>query len=268
MLSFKMIKYFIFVPLLFLSLACENTQSIDPAILFQEYVVVNSELNSGELFKGVTFTKTLPLGTPYDIKIAELKNVKAYLKINGAKIVPLHYVSDGVYKPLYDGLYTEAGETFELFAEYGETVIYSVTKIPIEPELRSVSYQAANNNLLANVTVHEGEVYGAIWVLGTSSTRAASMPELSIPDAGTYNINVRTANMPEEYRTNTYDGRRNIQVFSYDKQYVQYFNSIKVNVPIENGFMQGGGSAGWNVYGQNVIGMFIGVGKGLIKNVN
>ena len=35
-----------------------------------------------------------------------------------------------------------------------------------------------------------------------------------------------------------------------------------------NAFFQNGGETGWNVLGNNVIGMFIGVGKGKIKNVN
>ena len=74
--------------------------------------------------------------------------------------------------------------------------------------------------------------------------------------------------MPSQYSENIYNGARNIQVFSYDKQYLAYFNSAKVNVPLGNAFMQNGGTTGWNVSGYNAIGMFIGVGIGIIRNVN
>ena len=57
-------------------------------------------------------------------------------------------------------------------------------------------------------------------------------------------------------------------MFSYDNQYAAYFNSAKVNVPLGNAFFQNGGETGWNVFGNNVIGMFIGVGRGSVKNVN
>jgi hypothetical protein len=41
-----------------------------------------------------------------------------------------------------------------------------------------------------------------------------------------------------------------------------------VNVPLGNAFFQSGGVTGWNVLGNNVIGMFIGVARGKIMNVN
>jgi len=263
-----MIKYIITIPLFFLLLSCEKSQIVDNGVAYQEYVVVNCELNTSKLFTGVTFTRTLPVGIPYDIKAAELKDVKAYLRIDGAKIVPLHYVSDGGYKPLYNELIIEPGSTFELFAEWGETIIYSATTTPNVPEINSATYEAGGKNLKANIKAHAGEVYGAIWVIGSGIAKATSFPSLSIPEAGMLNINVVTPGIPEQYTGNDFFGMRNIQVFSYDKQYSAYFNSAKVNVPIGNAFMQNGGATAWNVFGNNVIGMFIGVGKGTIKKVN
>ncbi|MFA6598442.1 MAG: hypothetical protein WCS69_12010 [Ignavibacteriaceae bacterium] len=263
-----MIKYILTIPLLFLLLSCEKSQIVDNGAASQEVVVVNCELDAGKLFSSVTFTRTLPVGIPYDIKAAELKDVKAYLKINGAQIVPLHYISNGEYKPMYNELIVEAGSTFELFAEWGETIIYSTTTIPTVPEINSASYEAGGKNLKANIKVHAGEVYGAIWVIGNGIAKATAFPSLSIPEKEIFNINVITSGMPAEYTGNEFNGMRNIQVFSYDKQYTAYFNSAKVNVPLGNAFMQNGGTIGWNVFGNNVIGMFIGVGKGTIKNVN
>lgn len=261
-------KYLFIIPLIFIFVSCEKDQIVESDATNKSYIVVNSELNPDKLFAGVTFTKTLPVGIPYDIKAAELKDVKAYLKINGLQVVPLHYVNDGIYKPMYDELIVEAGYTYELFAEWGETIIYSKTIIPFSPEINSVSYNAGGNYLTANVKTNPDEVYGAIWVIGYGSSRAAAFPNLSIPGTNAYNINVITSTLPEQYKGNEYNGSRNIAVFSFDKQYTSYFNSANINVPVGNAFTQNGGSIGWNVFGKNVIGMFIGVSKSKIINVN
>jgi len=81
---------------------CEQVEIINPDTTFKENVVVRAELLAGENFAGVTFTKTLPLDIAYSISAAEIRNVTAYLKINKIQIVPLHYTSNGIYKPLYD----------------------------------------------------------------------------------------------------------------------------------------------------------------------
>jgi hypothetical protein len=262
-----MLKYLIVIPFLFIFISCEKTQIVENDVPFQSYVVVNGELNPESIFNGVTFTKTLPVGITYDIKAAELKDVTAYIRINGVQIIPLHYISDGVYKPLYE-LLLHAGNTYELFAEWEGTVIYSSTKVPFAPEINEVSYNTGGNYLQANIKAHAGEVYGAIWVIGNGSAKASAFLNLSIPDSGTSTINVITSRILDQYSGGNYDGMRNIQVFSYDRQYTAYFNSVKVNVPSGNAFLQNGGTTGWNVLGNNVIGMFIGVGKGIIKNVN
>jgi|CZKP01.1.fsa_nt_gi hypothetical protein len=262
-----MIKYLFIIPFVFILVSCEKTQIVESDVPNQNYVVVNSELDAESLFKGVTFTKTLPLGVPYDIKEAELKDVTAYIKINGVQVIPLHYLHDGVYIPLYEFL-IQAGNTYELFAEGEGTVIYSITKVPFAPEINNVSYNAAGNYLQANIKANEGEVYGAIWVIGNGIAQASTFPNLSIPSAGATTINVITSGISDQYTGGNYNGMRNIQVFSYDRQYTAYFNSVKVTVPSGNAFLQNGGTTGWNVIGNNVIGMFIGVSKGITKNVN
>ncbi len=261
-------KYLFIIPFIFVFVSCEKNQIIESDISSENYIVVNSELNPWKLFAGVTFTRTLPVGIPYDIKAAELKDVKAYIRINGAQIIPLHYVKDGLYKPKYDELIIDVGKTYELFAEWEGTVIYGSTVVPAEPEINKVSYNAGGNYLEANIQTHPNEVYGAVWVVGSGLAKASTFPSLSIPETNAFNINVITSGIPEQYRGSDYNGKRNIQVYSFDKQYTAYFNSAKVNVPVGNAFTQNGGSIGWNVLGNNVIGMFIGVAKGKIKNVN
>lgn len=261
-------KHLIIIPFIFFIMSCERSQIVESDVSNQSYIVVNSELNPYKLFAGVTFTKTLPVGIPYDIKAAELKDVTAYIKINGVQVIPLHYTNNGVYKPLYDELVIQKGHTYELFAEWGETVIYSATKVPYPPEINNVSYDAGGNYLQANIKTHPDEVYGAIWVIGSGSAKDATFPNLSIPEASALNTNVITSTIPEQYRASEYNGKRNIQVYAFDKQYTAYFNSAKVNVPVGNAFTQNGGTINWNVFGNNVIGMFIGVAKGNQKNVN
>ena len=129
-------------------------------------------------------------------------------------------------------------------------------------------HNAGGKNLGANIKAAPGEVYGAIWIIGNGIEKASSFPNLSTPVPEAVNINVITSEIPDKYSGSDYNGMRNIQVFSYDKQYTAYFNSVKMNVPLGNAFLQNGGTTGWNVLGNNVIGMFIGVGKGTIRNVN
>jgi hypothetical protein len=263
-----MIKYLLIIPIILVLNGCERTQLVESDLNTQEFVVVRAELNSASVFSGVTFTKTVPIGVTYDIKAAELKDVKAYLKINGIQVIPLHYVRDGVYMPLYE-IIILAGNTYELYAEWEGTTIYSSTKVPFIPEINSVSFINQGNYFKANIKSHTDEVYGAIWVIGRSGyLKSNSFPSLSSADSSSLYTSVITNNLPVQYSGNNYNGLRNIQVFSYDKQYAAYFNSAKLNVPDNNGFLHSGGAVGWNVYGNNVIGIFIGVGKGIITNVN
>jgi len=260
-------KYLIIIPFIFILVSCEKTQVVESDVSYKSFVVVSSELNSESLFTGVNFTKTLPFGTSYDIKSSELKDVTSYIRINGVQVIPLHYTTDGLYMPIYE-LNIHSGNTYELFAEWEGNIIYSITKVPFPPVINNVSYDAGDNYFQANIKANAGEVYGAIWVIGNGIVKASTLPNLSIPNAGTTNLNVITSTLPAKYSTGDFNGLRNIQVFSYDKQYTAYFNSIKMNVPLGNAFLQNGGTTGWNVSGDNVIGMFIGVGKGTITNVN
>ena len=69
----------------------------------------------------------------------------------------------------------------------------------------------------------------------------------------------RTTVMPEKYSSPIYNERRFIQVYAFDKQFKPFFNSKDNNQPVGNYFIQGGGSIAWNVYGDHVIGLFIGI---------
>ena len=265
----KMKKITSILALVSLIIACENEQVVNISVAHEEFIVVQAELKPDKRFPGVRFTKTLPLGTPYDIKLAELKNISAYLRIDSVQIIPVHYTSEGLYKPLYD-LYIESGQVYELFATQGETFIYGKTIIPEIPIIMQSNYNQGGYYLEAQVRSFESEVYSALWIISSSNVeKAPDYFSVSVPTyiTGNSTVAVRSMSLPEEYRTSSYNGSRLIQVSSFDKSFKAYFDSRTSSQGVDDPFIQGGGSVEWNVQGDNVIGMFIGVAESVQVNV-
>lgn len=245
--------------------SCENEELVDVHFTHQEYTVVQAEIRRGEQFPGVRFTKTLPLGIPYDINLAELNNITAYLRIDSVQIIPLHYTEKGLYKPLYN-FYVESEQVYELFAQRDETFIYARTIIPNEPIVSEPEYNGNDFYLEAKVKSFENEVYAALWAISSvTMIKSEDFFNVSVPDnvSPISNVNVRTSPIPEEYRSSDYDGARFIQVFAFDKSFDAYFNSRTAAQDINDPLVQGGGSVKWNVQGDNTIGMFIGLADGI-----
>jgi hypothetical protein len=265
----KMKKIISIITLVFLINSCENEQVVNTSIDHEEFTVVQAELRPDQSFPGVRFTKTLPLGTPYDIEQAELKNISAYCRIDSVKIIPLHYSSEGLYKPLYN-FYVESGQVYELFAERDETFIYSKTIIPEIPIIIQSNYNQSGYYIEAQVRSFQDEVYSALWIVSSATVeKAPDYYSVSVPPTVTGNsiVGVRSMPLPEEYRRSEYDGSRLIQAFSFDKTFKPYFDSRTSSQEINDPFIQGGGSVEWNVQGDNVIGMFIGVAESIQANV-
>ena len=263
----------ILITVFFLSLiGCENVGLVETKLEFKEKVVVRAELIPDSIFAGVSFTKTLPVNETYDISKAELKDVDGYLRINNAQIVPLHYEKDGVYKPKYS-LVFEEGSTVELLATVNEKSIYSKTIIPHKPSIMEVS--RGNNFIQASVSTRPEEAYGAAWVIYSSSFNneidiAKDFQTVSAASefdpSGT--IVVRTADIPENYLASSFYGQIYIQVYSFDKSYIEYFKSKGNNQLVNNVFVQSGEAIAWNVYGEDVIGLFIGMAKSNMVRIN
>jgi len=264
----KYIFVLILYVLISLFVACESEEIVNVDLAYEEYTVVQAELIPGKYFPGVKFTRTLPLGVPYNIKDAELKDVTAYIRINGMQIIPLHYTIDGLYKPLYD-FYIDEGDTYELFAEQGEKYIYSITKIPLKPEVTSTNYDRNDYHLYADVNVKQGEVYSALWIVTVgNSIRAEDFFSVVYSDNQYSTVRVRTSPVPEEYLSGIYSGNRRIQVFALDKSFKDYFYTRNSGQQLNDPFIQGtGGAVEWNVKGDKVIGLFIGVTPGDIIEV-
>lgn len=260
---------FISVFILFTLISCENEEIISPDSLFIEYTVVQAEIQPGKIFPGVRFTKTLPLGIPYDIKQAELKNITAYLVKNEVQVIPLLYFSDGLYKPKYE-FYVEEGEVYELYAEQEDKLIYGKTIIPYKPEITAVRFISSENYLEADLISKFNEVYGALWILtGTSAGQSDDFFSIT-SESNMINqpVNVRTGTLPDEAANPNYNGQKIIQVYSFDASFRDYFYSRTSGGEITDPFIQGGGVIEWNVQGDKVIGMFVGVTPGDAINVN
>jgi len=245
-----------------LSWGCEQVEVISPDTAFKENVVVRAELKAGKNFEGVTFTKTLPLEVTYSISAAEIKNVTAYLKINDAQIVPLHYTKDGVYKPLYD-LTIKNGSTYELFAKINNKSIYSKTRVPSVPNVSNVIYRD-EFFLQGDVIANNGEAYGAAWVIPSQFNSPEIIADdfysivASLNNNGSGKLTVRTKVIPEQYRSDSQKFLTKIKVYAFDKAYVDYFNTKSNGKPVEDAFVHGGNNIAWNVEGENAIGLFIG----------
>jgi len=255
---------YLLVSLFFIS--CENSEEVELQIADDEYIVVQAILPENEIFQGVSITKTLPLNEPYDIKKAEITDAEVYLKINGVQIIPLHYESDGIYKPKYQ-IRIKPKSVYKLFAEVNGKKIYSISQIPQNPEVVSVGY-TDSKYLTASIRTKVNESYGAIWVIQSSVTSILAQSEdfFSVEAGNDVDqlINVRTQEIPSKYANSSFEDILYIKVYSFDKSYLEFFKSKNNNRAITNVFSQGSGSVAWNVYGEKVIGLFIGMNEGIL----
>jgi hypothetical protein len=257
-------QYFtiLLISLLFFT-GCENEELLNPELMFKQKVVIRCQISTEGFFPGVSVTKSLPLVVNYDSNLAEINNATLYLRINGFKIVPLHYFGNGIYKPLYE-LKAIEEEYYELFGEWETYNFYAITKIPAKPVVNSTHYNQSEYFSEANINTYPDEVYSAFWAvdIGTFET-AKDFFDVAIPQNNSQNntIVVRSASYPTNYQTAYYNGKRYIRIYSFDKSFNDYFKTKDQTEDINNPYVQGSGNTIWNVKGKDVIGMFLGISK-------
>lgn len=240
---------------------CENSDIVEISLPYEENVVVQAQLVAGEIFQGVRITKTLPANETYTISKAEVKNAYVYLKINNIHIIGLHYTTEGIYLPA-DTLLVKTRDKIEIFGKVDDTPFYSQTYVPSNPTIINSGYVSNGSYMEATVQAQANEVYGGLWVIDRyTNTSAEDFYSITSPENNNTTLKVRTAELPEIYRSSVYSGRRFIQIYSFDPQFKEFFNSKNNNQPISNYFIEGGGSISWNVYGDHTIGLFIGMAK-------
>ncbi len=256
--------------LLLIFTSCENEELLNIDSAYKELLVVQSEIIPDFNFPGVRITKTLPLGVLYHINLLEIKDATLYLRIDSIKIIPLHYTHDGLYKSLYDFV-VSPGEYYELFGERGSQTFYAKTKIPNKPSVKNIFFNTGGYYASAEVYSFKDECYAALWKVGIGTLITSDdFFNVSVTEniiAGS-TVSVRAATYPQEYQSIAYDGKRYIQVYSFDASFEKYFVTKSGNQVINNPYIQGTGNTDWNVKGTNVIGMFIGVAKGSDYRVN
>ncbi len=169
-----------------------------------------------------------------------------------------------MYAPL-DTIFIEPGSTYELFAQYNNTNIYSITQVPRLPRIVSASLK---DNRFIEVTIRPDadEAYGAGWEIYNAATKnlydestdfqTIVQPQLN--DLGS-NLTLNTKDLPLNYTSGNYSGLMYAEVYAFDSQYFNYFKSKNNNQPSDNVFAQGGDQVSWNVQGDHVIGLFIGL---------
>ena len=244
---------------------CDDVTVVNPDLNYKEYVVVRAELVAGQDFDGVKFSRTEPLGQQYDSTIAAITSgVTAYLKIGGVQVIPLHHVGNGVYKAS-DRIPIKTDTQYELFAEVNGVGIYSKTKVPKTPQVAS-AYVEKDTIFQANVYTNPGEVYGAAWEIYNNGTVIDGAPDFgeivhNDNQFSTSTIPVNTMALREQYRSSNYSNLWYVRVYAYDSAYLMFFTTRNNNQPVSDVYSQGGDQIVWNVYGTNVIGLFMGVAK-------
>lgn len=250
--------YTLILLVIILIAGCDKEQIVDVSEIYREKVVVRAELVKDSLFSGVSITKTLPLNTTYHIDNAQFENFVGYLKINNLEIVPLHYTKDGIYKPMHP-LKIKGNTNYELIANADGKQIYAQTFVPDTVLIKSVYYKD-RRFIEARITPNSKYVYGAIWALYSQSLerQADDFYNISQQTGITNEITVQTKEFPSAFYNNS---SMTIQIYTFEKSFIEYFKSKNYSQSISSSFGQGGGPVSWNVKGENVIGIFIGYTK-------
>ena len=116
------------------------------------------------------------------------------------------------------------------------------------------------HSFTATVLSEPNVVYGATWVIliDTMAVVADNFKEINEDNENTL-LTVNTQAIPQNLLPYVLSNTRFVKVYAFDRPYIDYFNTRENNQPLDDYFTQGGGPVAWNVYGENVIGMFIGV---------
>ncbi len=264
----KLIKTIIIASICVYLASCDVTESTDIDIEFEQSIVIESELIKDSLFAGVSIAKTIPLGESYNIQNSEVKDAIAILKINEGQVIPLHYNDNGIYMPLPEHfLFIKGGSTYELLVEIDDKSYYAKTSVPNDPVIRNVTYES-ENYLSAQIRAKFNEAYAATWVVKASRNPVESQDFHSVVSSEDVSpeVVIRTQTIDEQYLSSSFKEQTFLRVYTFDKQFEDFFKTFGNSKSITDAFSQSNGKVNWNIVGENVIGLFIGYSKSsLIK---
>ena len=164
-------------------------------------------------------------------------------------------------------------QVYELFAIVGDKSIYASTYVPEVPRIDNSAFHD-NEYVDVYIASRPNECYGSVilFLLHQNNYVSRSSDFHSIVEAPNSEFNdivlSRTQEIPEQFRTEFYRSVTYAQVYSFDKAYSDYFKTRGNSQPITNSFIQGGDPIAWNVKGEKVIGLFIGINKSAVVQVS
>jgi hypothetical protein len=140
----------------------------------------------------------------------------------------------------------------------------------LEPEVQEA--YAAGSYFTTEVLADQTEAFAATWIIAFSensiTAEADDFYEVKTTESDIpVTTLVRTTDLPDQYRQYQYHDRYYVRVYSFDKQYKEYFETKNGNKAIENIFAQGASTVNWNIEGDKTIGLFIGFTKSRMTKV-
>jgi hypothetical protein len=219
-----------------------------------ERMVVAAVLDAGT-------DSVLPVSEVYTPENSVLSGVTGRV-MHGAEAFPLVQIVPGIYQA--QGLRVDAGETYELEAEWQGKSVRATTRVPFPPSViaSTADLDSTGDGRLTLTTVvgaASPEVYGQTWsTRGPSGSDSGgvftSIQRFEDADANG-NVSVSEVYHLSVAPTDTLYA----VVYAFDRSFYDWFISRGGNIPGYDDllFRQVGGSVTWNVEGDG-IGMFLG----------
>lgn len=250
---------FLLSTILFIT-GCEKVDIVEIELPYHEKIVVNGIMQENVPLNGIHIYKTLPLDEEYSINKAEIRDAIVYIQ-EGVKIIPLKFVSNGLYRPL-SSFIPQKSKTYEFFAKWNDKNVYAKTYVPANPKIISAYLitDASGSYIQAEIQNEVGAIFGAKCIVMEGSSVLYESND--IYNVSEHNddknavITIRTPLIPRDI-LNTFKNNLSIKVFAFDKQFYNYSVTKKYSFPVKDTFVQSGGEVEWNVYGDG-IGLFLG----------
>ncbi len=243
---------------------------IEEDIPFEEKYIVYGRLKGGTDEITISFSKSFSIDENLSREDTALKNLVTYLWSETQGIYPLVYDNQNNYIPI-DQLNVMMDTEYELHANIGSERIFARTTVPLKAEVQAVEF--IEDYMTCKILPEKNSVYGCKYTiipLNDNLNKIIENTFFEISEKVENDmevIQIRTMALPIEYLEKVDNYILNLEVYSFDSDYREYYYSRKNNKPIENIFSEGGGSVFWNVQGENVIGMFIGYSVLEINNI-
>lgn len=247
--------------LILVLIGCTEIGVIEEDIPFEEKIVVYGRLKGGTNEITISFSKSFPIDESLRREDTAIKDLVSYLWSESQGIYPLVYDSQNNYIPI-ENLIVNMETEYELHANIGSERIFARTIVPSEADVQEIEF--IEDYITCKILPKANSVYGCkynIIPLNYNFNKLVENTffEISEKVENTSDvIQIRSSALPFEFLENVDGYILNLEVYSFDTDYHEYYYSRKNNKPIENIFSEGGGSVFWNVQGENVIGMFIG----------